>query len=138
MLAKLKEETHLKEEVKKAKTNLMMERTTFREHIDKAKADTMAEFRVSQPFFDVCGAYYGDRFDECLKQVEATYSDLNLSQIIIDNTILPTPGERTPLVMKQRTLSIPSSKRRRTMTLGLSINLHRKARKLLWLRLLWN
>ena len=138
MLAKLKEETYVKEEAEKVKTNLIMEQTAFYKHMDKAKADTMAEFRVSQPFFDVCGAYYGDRFDECLKQVEATYPDLNLSQIIIDNTILPTPGERTPLVMKQRTLSIPSSKRRRTMTLGLSINLHRKARKLLWLRLLWN
>ena len=47
MIAKLKEETHLKEKVEKAKTNLMMERTAFREHIDKAKVDTVVEFRVS-------------------------------------------------------------------------------------------
>jgi len=79
MLAKLKEETHLKDEVEKAKTNLMMERTTFREHIDKAKVDTVVEFRVSQPFFDACGTYYGDEFDECLKQVEVAYPDLDLS-----------------------------------------------------------
>ena len=72
MLAKLKEETRLKEEAEMAKANLMTELTTFHKKIDKAKVVTMAEFRVSQPFFNPCGAYYGDGFDECLKQVEAT------------------------------------------------------------------
>nr|POE80585.1 hypothetical protein CFP56_14993 [Quercus suber] len=100
MFAKLKKETHLKEEAEKAKTNLMMEQMAFCKHMDKAKADTVVEFRVSQPFFDACGTYYGDGFDECLKQVEAAYLDLDLSQIIIDDTVLPTLRERTPLVMK--------------------------------------
>lgn len=59
--------------------------------MDKAKADAIAEFQVSQPFFDTCGAYYGDGFVEFLKQVRSIYPDLDLSQIIIYDTILPSP-----------------------------------------------
>ena len=87
MLAKLKEETRLKEEAEMAKANLMTELTNLREKTDKAKAVTMAEFHVSQPLFDPCDTYYGDEFDECLKQVEAAYPDLDLSQIMMDNII---------------------------------------------------
>ena len=89
-LAKLKKETHLQEEAEKVKTNLTTELTGLREQMDKAKADAVAEFCVSQPFFDACGIYYGDGFDDCLKQVGAVYPDLDLSQITIDDTILLT------------------------------------------------
>nr|POE64056.1 hypothetical protein CFP56_34408 [Quercus suber] len=34
----------------------------------KARVDAMAEFRISQPFFDACGVYYGYGFEDCLKQ----------------------------------------------------------------------
>ena len=60
--------------------------------MDRAKADAMMEFWVSQPYFDACDAYYGDRFDDCLKKVGVVYPGLNLSQIAIDNTEPPTPG----------------------------------------------
>ena len=94
--AKVKEENCLKEEAETAKANLTIELTAFREKTNKAKADAVAEFPVSQPFFDMCGAYYGDGFDECLKQVEAAYPNLDLSQIMIDDTIPPTlEGEDT-------------------------------------------
>lgn len=59
--------------------------------MDKAKANTVMEFWVFEPFFDVCGAYYGDAFSDCLKQVGGAYPDLNLSQIVIDNIVPPTP-----------------------------------------------
>lgn len=58
--------------------------------MDKAKVNAIVEFQVSQPFFDACGAYYGDGFIECLKQVRSVYPNLDLSQIIIYDTILPT------------------------------------------------
>lgn len=58
----------------------------------KAKADAMAEFRASQPFFDTCSAYYGDWFDDYLKQVGSVYLDLDLSKIIIDDTVPQTLG----------------------------------------------
>nr|POE62453.1 hypothetical protein CFP56_26384 [Quercus suber] len=48
--------------------------------------------KVSQPFFDACGIYYGDEFDGCLKKVGAPYLDLDLSQIVINNTVPPAPG----------------------------------------------
>lgn len=41
-------------------------------------------------FFDACGVYYRDRFDDCLKQVWSVYLDLDLFQIVIDGTILLT------------------------------------------------
>lgn len=81
-----------REEAEKARTNLTMELAALREQMDKSKADVVVEFRVSQPFFDVCGMFYGDGFDDCLKQVGAAYPNLNLSQITIDDTILLTPG----------------------------------------------
>ena len=63
---KLKEESRLQEEAKKARTSLTTELTTLREQMDKAKADTMAEFKASQPFINACSVYYGDGFDDCL------------------------------------------------------------------------
>lgn len=58
--------------------------------MDKAKVDVVAEFQVFQPFFNACGTYYSDGFDDCLKQVGVAYPDLNLFQIVIDDTILLT------------------------------------------------
>ena len=40
--------------------------------------------------------YYDDRFKDCLKQVRATHPHLELSQIVIDDTVPPTlRGEDT-------------------------------------------
>lgn len=52
----------------------------------------MTEFWVSQPFFDVCGIYNGDGFDDFLKQVGVAYLDLDLSHITIDDTVPLTLG----------------------------------------------
>ena len=35
---------------------------------------------TSQPYYDKCGGFYGDSFDDCLKQV------------VIDDTVLLAPG----------------------------------------------
>ena len=60
--------------------------------MDKAKADTVVAFRILQPFFDECGIYYGDGFEDCLKQVTTLYLDQDLSQVAIDDTVPSTPG----------------------------------------------
>ena len=39
----------------------------------------------------MCGIYYDDEFEDCLKQVRAIYPNLDLSQIIIDDTVPATP-----------------------------------------------
>lgn len=72
-------ETRRGEEVEKAKTNLKTKPTAVRKHMVKAKAYTVAKYCVSQPFFDACGIYYGDVFDDYLKQVGAAFPDLDLS-----------------------------------------------------------
>lgn len=54
-LTKLKEETHLREEAKKAKTNLTTELATLHEQMDKAEANAVAKFQVSRPFL-MCAA----------------------------------------------------------------------------------
>lgn len=91
-LVELVEETHLREEAEKVKINLAIELATLRDQMDKAKVDAVAEFQLSQPFFDTCSVYYGDRFNNCLKQVGAVYPDLDLSQIVIDDIVLQTLG----------------------------------------------
>ena len=69
-----------------------MELASLCEQMKKARADVVAEFRIFQPFFDACGIYYGERFEDCLKQVRAAHPNLDLSQITIDTTVQPTPG----------------------------------------------
>lgn len=66
----------------------------------KAKADTVAEYLVSQPFFNACGIYYGDGFDHFLKQMGTDFPDLDLSQIIVDDTI-PLKSRRDSTVSEE-------------------------------------
>nr|POE78252.1 hypothetical protein CFP56_62647 [Quercus suber] len=70
----------------------MTELATLREQMDKAKVDLVAAFRISQPFFEKCGIFYGDGFDDYLKQVTTVYPDLDLSQVVIEDTISLTLG----------------------------------------------
>ena len=92
----LAEETHQLVEVEKAKTNLVTKLAALREQMEKARADAMAEFRISQPFFNACDVYCDEEFEDCLKQVKAIHPNLDLSQIAIDDTVLPMPrGEDT-------------------------------------------
>lgn len=86
------EETRHRKKLEKANTNLTMELTALYNQMVKAKIDVVAEFRTSQPFLDECGVFYGNRFDDCLKQVASVYSDLDLSQVIVDDTVLLTLG----------------------------------------------
>ena len=89
---KLKEESCLWEKAQKAKESLETELTTLREQTEKAKADVVVEFRASQSFIDACAVYYGEGFDDCLKQVGFIYLDLDLSKISIDDPVLTTAG----------------------------------------------
>nr|POE62736.1 hypothetical protein CFP56_26493 [Quercus suber] len=49
-------------------------------------------FDLARPYYDECNGFYGDGFDDCLKLVTMLYAHLDLSQVVIDDTILPTPG----------------------------------------------
>lgn len=52
----------------------------------------MAEFRASQSFIDVCVVYYGDGFEDCLKQVRSAYLDLDLSKVSLNDPLPTTPA----------------------------------------------
>lgn len=67
------------------------ELTTFHEQMEKAKAYAVVEFRSSQPFIDACTIYYGNGFDDCLKQVGSVYPGLDLSKISIEDPLPTTP-----------------------------------------------
>ena len=46
--------------------------------------------------FNAYGIYYGDGFEDCLKQVRDAHPNLDLSQITTNNIVLPMPrGEDT-------------------------------------------
>ena len=66
---KLKEEARLQEKVQEEETNLEAELTAICGQVKTAKVDAITEFKASQPFIDACVVYYGDRFEDCLKQV---------------------------------------------------------------------
>ena len=55
------------------------------------KADTIVEFKASQPFIDAYAVYYGDRFEDYLKQVKSVYLNLDLSKVTMDDPLPKTP-----------------------------------------------
>ena len=88
---KLKEEASLRQNAQKAKANLEKELTALCEQVETARADAIAKFRASQPFIDACAVYYGDRFDDCLKQVRSDYPNFDLSKVTMDDPLPTTP-----------------------------------------------
>ena len=55
-----------------------------------ARADAMKEFKASQPFIDSYAIYYGDRFEDSLKQVKFVYLHLDLSKVTMDDPLPST------------------------------------------------
>ena len=60
-----------------------------------ARANAVKEFKAFQPFIDSCAVYYGDRFEDCLKQVKSIYPNLDLSKVTMDDPMPPTPANDT-------------------------------------------
>ena len=96
----LEQETRRCAELAKANTNLTTELAALCEQTEQPKADAVAEFWTSQPYYDECNGYYGDRFDDCLKQVAVVYPDLDLSQVVINDTVPPTLGGSNTVINK--------------------------------------
>ena len=64
--------------------------------METANADAVKEFRASQTFVDSYANYYGDGFEDCLKQVKSLYPYLDLSKVSMDDPLLSTPiGDAT-------------------------------------------
>ena len=52
----------------------------------------MVDFKASQSFIDACAIYYGEGFDDCLKQVGSVYPNLDVSKISMDDPVPTTPA----------------------------------------------
>lgn len=66
------------------------ELTTLLGQVEMARADVVNEFKASQPFIDSCAVYYGDGFEDCLKQVKFVYRNLDLSEVTMDDPLPST------------------------------------------------
>ena len=73
-----------------AKANLEKELTTLCGQVEMARDAVVTEFKASQPFIDAGGIYYGDGFEDCLKQVKSVYLDLDLSKVSMDDPLSST------------------------------------------------
>ena len=67
------------------------ELTTLLRQMETAKVDAMKEFKDSQSFIDSCVVYYGDRFEDFLKQVKSIYPHVDLLKVTMDDPLLSTP-----------------------------------------------
>ena len=65
--------------------------------VELVRADTIIEFKALQPFIDTCVVYYGDRFEDCLKQVKSDYPHLDLSKVTM-NDALPSTSACDPII----------------------------------------
>ena len=99
---KLKEETHQREKAEEAKASMEKELMAHFKQVEMARTDAIVEYKASQPFNDVCTVYYGEGFDNCLKQVGSVYPDLNFSRVNMDKPL------STPLVKRSTSLFMPS------------------------------
>ena len=58
--------------------------------METVRADAVAEFKASQPFIDTFTIYYGDGFEDYLKQVKFVYPHLDLSKVTMDDPLSST------------------------------------------------
>lgn len=88
---KLKEEACLREKAEDKKASVEKELTTLFEQLEVARTDAIMEYKASQPFIDACTVYYGDGFDDYLKQLWSVYLDLDLFRVTMDDPLSTTP-----------------------------------------------
>ena len=63
--------------------------------METTRVDAVKEFKTSQPFIDSCSIYYGDGFEDCLKQVKCIYLNLDLSKVTMDDPMPSIPADDT-------------------------------------------
>ncbi|KAK9993909.1 hypothetical protein SO802_023612 [Lithocarpus litseifolius] len=71
---------------------------TLNGEVETTKADAVAEFKTSQTFVDSSAEYYGEGFEDCLKQIKSLHPYLDLSKVSMDDPLPSTPVGKTVLV----------------------------------------
>jgi len=65
------------------------------EQVETARADAVNEYKASKPFIDVYVGYYGEGFEDYLKQVKSLYLYLDFSKVTMDEPLPSTPASDT-------------------------------------------
>ena len=91
LIEKLKEEGAKRKKEQQAKEALEKELTALLGQVETTRVDAVTEFKASQPFINACVVYYGDEFQDYLKQVKSVYPYLDLSKVSMDDPRPPTP-----------------------------------------------
>ena len=92
---KSEEEGHQRKSEQEAKEKVDKELTALLEQVEMARVDAGYEYKASYPFIDFCGGYYGEGFEDCLKQVKSLYPHLDLSEVNMDEPLPSTPAGDT-------------------------------------------
>ena len=86
----MEEEGRQKKKEQEAKVTVEKELTALLSQVETARADAVAEFKTTQSFINSCAGYYGDGFEDCLKQVKFVYPHLDLSKVTMDDPLSST------------------------------------------------
>ncbi|KAK9997781.1 hypothetical protein SO802_017384 [Lithocarpus litseifolius] len=89
---KLEEGTRQAEQEREARVTAERELTSLLGQVETAKNDVMAEFKTSQAFIDSCAVYYGDGFEDCLKQDDPVPSTPMIDTVFVEDDDLPGPA----------------------------------------------
>ena len=81
----LKEVREKLTEANRQNEKLKEEVTDLGQRVQMARTDAIRDFKASQSFIDSCAEYYGNGFDDCLKQVASAFPELDLSGITMDD-----------------------------------------------------
>ena len=85
--------------------------TALLSQVETARADAVTEFKTIQSFINSYVGYYGDGFEDCLKQVKSVYLHLDLSKVTMDDPLLSTlVGDTTLKGTDDSSKSEPSPK----------------------------
>ena len=95
LMVKLEEEGRQRKKEQEAKEMVEKELTTLFEQVETAKSDAVNKYKASEPFIDFCVGYYGEGFEDCLKQVKSLYLHLDFSKVTMDEPSPSTPAGDT-------------------------------------------
>ena len=60
--------------------------------VETARANAVTNFKTLQLFINACAVYYGDGFEDFLKQVKSVFPNLDLSKVTMDDPLSTTPA----------------------------------------------
>lgn len=87
---KLEEESRWRKSEEETKLTVEKELKSILSQVETARNDVVTQFKDLQSFIEACVVYYGDGFEDCLKQVKSVYPDLDLSTITMDESTSST------------------------------------------------